>query len=246
MKSPNLFFGFFFSIVLCYSCRNANGIAQATAEPEMDNKAAEYKSKTKIGNNTLEMYSSEVDKKNVSGESNTNTPNFDKSGKKKGKKEKVKVDTKMAEMFDKLAIDLRTLIADELIDFSRTPEGMSMVFNPGVVFKYSSEILTDESKVRLDEITQILDKYPYADIMVEGHADSTGNIPRNKFLSETRAKNVALYMKSKGMKADRIAIAGYGATKPIASNKTEEGRTMNRRVLIRIKADEGKIRKEGE
>jgi chemotaxis protein MotB len=56
-----------------------------------------------------------------------------------------------------------------------------------------------------------------------------------------RAKAVALYFKAHDVTADRLAIAGYGATRPIDSNRTPEGRRRNRRVLVKIRANEEKF-----
>ena len=56
-----------------------------------------------------------------------------------------------------------------------------------------------------------------------------------------RAKTVALYFKTHAVTADRLAIAGYGATMPVESNSTPEGRRKNRRVLVKIRANEEKF-----
>jgi len=79
-------------------------------------------------------------------------------------------------------------------------------------------------------------------IRVEGHTDSqriqTKQFPSNKELSEARAQIVAWYLQREtGFPSDRFAIRGYGATKPVASNSTAEGRTRNRRVEIAITAN---------
>jgi outer membrane protein OmpA-like peptidoglycan-associated protein len=116
-----------------------------------------------------------------------------------------------------------------------------ITFQPDFYFESSSELLTGEAKSVLNDISGVLNQYPYTEIFIEGHADSSGNQLNNKKLSETRAKTVALYLKAQGVIAERLAIAGYGATQPIESNATPEGRRKNRRVLVKIRANEKKF-----
>jgi OOP family OmpA-OmpF porin len=71
-------------------------------------------------------------------------------------------------------------------------------------------------------------------VEVAGHTDSVGSDAYNQKLSEGRAKAVVDYFVSQGVPADRLKAVGYGKTKPVASNKTEEGRAQNRRVELQI------------
>lgn len=71
-------------------------------------------------------------------------------------------------------------------------------------------------------------------IEVSGHTDTVGEAADNLQLSENRAKAVREYLIDRGLKSDRIQSRGYGETKPVASNLTDEGRAQNRRVEIRI------------
>ena len=77
-------------------------------------------------------------------------------------------------------------------------------------------------------------KVPGARIIVEGHTDSSGSAAYNQELSERRAEAVREYFVSKGMPADRLEAVGYGESMPRVSNSTPEGKSMNRRVDIRI------------
>jgi outer membrane protein OmpA-like peptidoglycan-associated protein len=147
---------------------------------------------------------------------------------------------KIGNMLDLLATDLIGATAQKA-EIVRTADGINISFQPDFYFESSSERLTVDAKGVLDDISSVLNRYPYTEIFIEGHADSSGNQWNNKKLSEMRAKTVALYLKSHDVMAERLAIAGYGATRPLESNSTPEGRRRNRRVLVKISANEQKF-----
>jgi outer membrane protein OmpA-like peptidoglycan-associated protein len=147
---------------------------------------------------------------------------------------------KLGQMFDKLANDL-VVATQNKISVVRIADGIDMTLQPDFSFDSNSDQLLPDSKSDLQKISTILNHYPYTEVFIEGHADSSGNQLKNKKLSEMRAKNVALFMKSYGVLADRMAVAGYGAIKPLESNATPEGRRRNRRVVIKIRANEKKF-----
>lgn len=147
---------------------------------------------------------------------------------------------KIGNMLDLLATDL-VGASGRKAEVIRTAEGINITFQPDFYFESSSENLTVDAKGILDDISSVLSRYPYTEIFIEGHADSSGNQWNNKKLSEMRAKTVALYFKAHDVTADRIAIAGYGATRPVESNNTPEGRRLNRRVVVKIRANEEKF-----
>lgn len=83
----------------------------------------------------------------------------------------------------------------------------------------------------LDALATIVKKYPRFIVTVEGHTDNVGNAKANQTLSQKRAESVVKWLvTSGGVKAEQLKAKGYGASKPIASNKTEDGRAKNRRV----------------
>lgn len=147
---------------------------------------------------------------------------------------------KIGNMLDQLAQELKN-VTNQNAEILRTPEGVNITFQPDFYFDSSSDELNANARVVVESVSDVLNRYPYTEIFIEGHADSSGNQLNNKLLSERRAKNVALFMKSKNVKADRMAVAGYGATRPIASNATPEGRKLNRRVLVKIRANDKKF-----
>ncbi|ETR70893.1 MAG: OmpA-OmpF porin, OOP family [Candidatus Magnetoglobus multicellularis str. Araruama] len=85
----------------------------------------------------------------------------------------------------------------------------------------------------LDKIVSILKKNPFLNVEIQGHTDNRGGKQYNKKLSETRAKAVARYLIKRGIRAARISYVGYGYELPIATNKTDEGRALNRRVQVK-------------
>jgi OmpA-OmpF porin, OOP family len=94
-----------------------------------------------------------------------------------------------------------------------------------------AEILP-ESRPIIDEIISLLKKRPNLRIGVEGHTDNTGNPAANKTLSNARVKAVAEAIAVAGISSNRLEPVGYGQERPIADNRTEEGRAKNRRVEL--------------
>jgi outer membrane protein OmpA-like peptidoglycan-associated protein len=88
---------------------------------------------------------------------------------------------------------------------------------------------TDE---RLGAIKEILKNYPNAKFSIEGHTDNVGNAKANQKLSEARAKVVMKALITKGVNPENLTYKGFGATKPVASNKTASGRAENRRTEV--------------
>jgi outer membrane protein OmpA-like peptidoglycan-associated protein len=103
-----------------------------------------------------------------------------------------------------------------------------------VLFETGKAIIKTESYSLLDELATMLKKYDDTRIILEGHTDSEGDDAANMKLSKDRAKAVADYLVEKGIDKGRVFSDGFGETKPIADNKTPEGRQKNRRVDMRL------------
>lgn len=101
-------------------------------------------------------------------------------------------------------------------------------------FVQSKAILLPTSEDELQQLLEMLQKYPNMVIEVAGHTDNRGIPQKNKILSEERAKKVKEYLVTKGIAPERIKTVGYGGTKPIADNNNEETRKLNRRVEFKI------------
>ncbi|MCA6362858.1 MAG: OmpA family protein [Bacteroidetes bacterium] len=103
-----------------------------------------------------------------------------------------------------------------------------------VFFDVGKATLRPESFTELDRLVALLNDVPTMRIEVSGHTDNRGSAEMNKKLSQDRAKAVADYLISKGIKAERIVWAGYGFDQPMASNDTEANRQLNRRTEFKI------------
>jgi len=88
------------------------------------------------------------------------------------------------------------------------------------------------SNVIIEQIVQMMKANPEVKISIEGHTDNMGNPKSNKMLSDDRAKAVVAAIVAQGIDAKRLSSMGHGQDKPIADNKTEEGRAKNRRVEL--------------
>lgn len=104
----------------------------------------------------------------------------------------------------------------------------------GVNFESGTADLTAESKPILDGAAKSLKDFPAVRLRIEGHTDSSGDAAENQRLSEARAKTVKDYLVEKGVAADRLETQGLGPDKPIANNKTREGRAENRRIEFHL------------
>lgn len=113
---------------------------------------------------------------------------------------------------------------------------LSSKSEPMIHFDFNMSTIKEQYHPLLDEISMILkEKIPEANIVLAGHADSTGTEKYNDFLSLQRAKAVESYLTMKhGIRPDRITVRGYGESAPIATNKTEEGQARNRRAELLV------------
>jgi outer membrane protein OmpA-like peptidoglycan-associated protein len=102
-----------------------------------------------------------------------------------------------------------------------------------IFFDSRSVQLSTKSYEPLNEIVTILKNNPLLDLHIEGHTDNTGKASQNLILSEGRAKAVKQYLVDQGIEEKRLKATGYGHKKPIADNKTAEGKAKNRRVELK-------------
>ena len=111
----------------------------------------------------------------------------------------------------------------EIIEKGRTTLNVEFDFDKATIKKgYYKDI---------DDLVTVMKQYPDLNVEIDGHTDSIGTAAYNKKLSQKRADAIKKYMVEKGgIDAKRLTAVGYGEDKPIASNKTKEGRQKNRRV----------------
>jgi len=104
-----------------------------------------------------------------------------------------------------------------------------------VKFPVGGSSIPTESFTSFKKVVEALNSYPNSTIMIQGHTDSTGSSELNRGLSEERARAVKEFLLVNGSFSDeRIISKGFGSENPLASNKTREGRAMNRRIDIVI------------
>jgi uncharacterized repeat protein (TIGR01451 family) len=104
----------------------------------------------------------------------------------------------------------------------------------GSAFKTGSDVLSEQAKTTLAKAAAILRKFPQEKIVIEGHTDETGTDRQNLELSKKRAEAALAYLVNvEGLPRDRFTVQWYGSAKPMAGNRHDEGRTLNRRIEIR-------------
>jgi outer membrane protein OmpA-like peptidoglycan-associated protein len=106
-----------------------------------------------------------------------------------------------------------------------------------VQFESGKAVLKNESYAVLDQVVAIMRENPAYTLSVSGHTDDVGDDDSNLRLSQDRAKACFDYLVFRGIKSERIRYAGFGETRPIASNLTAEGRELNRRVEFELVLD---------
>jgi outer membrane protein OmpA-like peptidoglycan-associated protein len=103
-----------------------------------------------------------------------------------------------------------------------------------IFFDFNESILKPESYLELDRLYKYLNDNPEINVEISGHTDNVGTEEYNITLSYARANAVKEYLVSKGINLNRIVSKGYGKSKPVATNETDEGRQLNRRVEFKI------------
>ncbi len=120
-------------------------------------------------------------------------------------------------------------------DLYLVPIEVGQVFRlNNVFFDFDKFFLRPESFTELNRVVKFLEDYPNIEIEMSAHTDSRGSDDYNIVLSQNRAKSVIDYILSKGISPLRIVSKGYGETKPVATNETDDGRQLNRRVEFTI------------
>jgi OOP family OmpA-OmpF porin len=105
----------------------------------------------------------------------------------------------------------------------------------GLLFDFGKADIKPIYHQFLDNVVRVLKKNPEMLIEIQGHTDSIGSAAFNMTLSVKRAQAVADYLTSHGIDANRLTVTGFGETRPVASNDTEEGRAQNRRVQLKVR-----------
>lgn len=116
-------------------------------------------------------------------------------------------------------------------------EKKEIILNGKVTFESNKSELLVSAFTELEKIVQVMNDYPETMWKIEGHTDNTGTEKLNKELSLKRAKAVYDFFVKKGIDPSRLSVYGYGSEFPVADNKTENGKLLNRRVTIVLVTD---------
>ena len=101
-----------------------------------------------------------------------------------------------------------------------------------ILFETGKSVIQKESLPIIDQIYEMLNLAANIKISIEGHTDNVGDATSNKKLSNDRAKSVMDVLIAKGIDKSRLSSIGWGQEKPVADNRTDEGKAKNRRVEI--------------
>jgi len=135
-------------------------------------------------------------------------------------------------MMDKQERELRQIQGVDV-----TPGELKVTVKNEVLFDFDSSALRSASRQSLRDMAGVFEKYPNTTLSVEGHTDSIGSAAYNRRLSVRRADSVARDLETLGVSSSRIEPIGYGESQPRATNSTAEGRQLNRRVEIHVRAN---------
>jgi outer membrane protein OmpA-like peptidoglycan-associated protein len=118
-----------------------------------------------------------------------------------------------------------------------TPRVRRKIVLRGVNFDFDRADIRPDARPVLDEAIETLKEEPEIDLSVEGHTDAIGSDAYNQRLSERRANSVAAYLQRGGVSRSRLTTRGFGESRPVASNATDDGRAQNRRVELHVMGD---------
>ena len=104
----------------------------------------------------------------------------------------------------------------------------------GIQFETNNAVIKSSSYPILNKVVAMMKKNPSYKLHISGHTDNVGKPAQNMKLSKERAAAVVKYLTKKGIKSSRLRSDGFGGTKPVASNKTEKGKALNRRVDFEV------------
>lgn len=129
---------------------------------------------------------------------------------------------------------LREQLRGTGVSVSRVGETIVLNMPGNVTFDSGSGELSADFYPVLNSVGLVLNEYEKTYVDVVGHTDSTGSLELNQKLSERRAQSVARYLETRDVLPARIVTRGVGPSEPVASNDSSEGRSLNRRVEIKL------------
>ena len=143
--------------------------------------------------------------------------------------QRLEAEARIREQFE----SIETMFGREEARVSREGNNLNLRL-VGLTFESGSSEITQEHHELLQKVADAASVFLNSQIIIEGHTDSYGRDDTNLSLSQERAEAVSTYLAELGIPAFRMSSEGYGETRPIANNETEQGRTRNRRIEVRI------------
>jgi outer membrane protein OmpA-like peptidoglycan-associated protein len=141
---------------------------------------------------------------------------------------------------DRTYENLRERLAGTGVGVTRVSQSQILLnFPADLTFDFDRDAVKGQFVPTLRDVGNVLREYEQTTVDVYGHADSVGSDSYNQDLSERRAMNVASVLMQGGVIRQRLITQGYGESRPIASNTTDDGRARNRRVEVYISAFTG-------
>jgi len=137
---------------------------------------------------------------------------------------------------DQQAEELMTEIPGAVVE--RIGEGIQVTFASGLLYDFDSAVIRSDAAANLRTLATSLKKYGNTQLLIVGHTDSSGSDDYNQALSLRRANAASSYLGMQGVSAARMQTSGKGEMEPVASNETDSGRQMNRRIEVAIFASD--------
>ena len=135
---------------------------------------------------------------------------------------------------DRQEAELRRETAGTGVDVQRDGDIIQLNLPDGVTFDFNKTDIKPQFYPALNSIASTIKQYDQTIVEINGHTDNIGSLAANQKVSDARAQSVAAYLAAQGVQPVRMETRGYNFQYPIASNDTEQGRALNRRVEIRL------------
>ena len=135
---------------------------------------------------------------------------------------------------DRQEAELRRETAGTGVDVQRDGDIIQLNLPDGVTFDFNKTDIKPQFYPALNSIASTIKQYDQTIVEINGHTDNIGSLAANQKISDERAQSVGAYLAGQGVQPVRLEMRGYNYQYPIASNDTEQGRALNRRVEIRL------------
>jgi len=129
---------------------------------------------------------------------------------------------------------LRKQLRGTGVSVKRDGNNINLIMPSNITFASDGRNLNSKFFKVLDSVVLVIKEFNKTTVVISGHTDSSGSNSYNQTLSEDRARSVASYLISRKVTQARLDVAGYGEKYPLATNKTAQGRSLNRRVEITL------------